>query len=130
MTKSLASVRSLFRAINSSPSERPFPNSVMLNTMLIEVKDQIGLLKDFKYVKLQNDKILIIESCYSGDHGHHHQAGIWTIKSRTSSPVRTPEPRPVRASEADVKVVNAQKESLHARLFFWWQAMPRRADRR
>ena len=37
------------------------PDSVMLNTMPIEVKDQIGLLKDFKYVKLQDDKILIVD---------------------------------------------------------------------
>ena len=37
------------------------PNSVMLNTMPIEVKDQIGLLKDFKYVKLPDDKILIVD---------------------------------------------------------------------
>jgi hypothetical protein len=29
--------------------------------MPIEVKDQIGLLKDFKYVRLQNDKILIVD---------------------------------------------------------------------
>ena len=36
-------------------------DSVMLNTMPIEVKDQIGLLKDFKYVKLRDDKILIVD---------------------------------------------------------------------
>ena len=33
----------------------------MLNTMPIEVKDQVGLLKDFKYVKLRDDKILIVD---------------------------------------------------------------------
>ena len=32
----------------------------MLDTMPIDVKDQIGLLKDFKYVKLRDDKILIV----------------------------------------------------------------------
>ena len=37
------------------------PDSVMLNTMPIEVKDQIGLLKDYKYVKLLDDKILIVD---------------------------------------------------------------------
>ena len=33
----------------------------MLNTMPIEVKDQIGLLKDFKYVKLTGRQILIVD---------------------------------------------------------------------
>ena len=42
------------------PSERPFPIG-QLDTMPNEVKDQIGLLKDFKYVRLQNDKILIVD---------------------------------------------------------------------
>ena len=37
------------------------PDSLMLNTMPIEVKDQIGLLKDFKFVKLRDDKILIVD---------------------------------------------------------------------
>ena len=37
------------------------PDSLILNTMPIEVKDQIGLLKDFKYVKLRDDKILIVD---------------------------------------------------------------------
>ena len=40
---------------------KTIPDSVMLNTMPIEVKDQIGLLKDFKYVKLRDDKILIVD---------------------------------------------------------------------
>ena len=35
---------------------KTIPDSVMLNTMPIEVKDQIGLLKDFKYVKLRATK--------------------------------------------------------------------------
>ena len=33
----------------------------MLNTMPIEAKDQVGLLKDYKYVKLRDDKILIVD---------------------------------------------------------------------
>ena len=37
------------------------PDALMLNTMPIEVKDQIGLLKDFKFVKLSTDKILIVD---------------------------------------------------------------------
>ena len=40
---------------------KTIPDSVMLNTMPIEVKDQIGLLKDFKYVKVPDDKILIVD---------------------------------------------------------------------
>ena len=38
------------------------PDSLMLNTMPIAVKDQIGgLLRDFKFVKLTGDKILIVD---------------------------------------------------------------------
>jgi len=37
------------------------PDSLMLNAMPIAVKDQIGLLKDFKFVKLTDDKILIVD---------------------------------------------------------------------
>ena len=38
------------------------PDSLMLNTMPIPVKDQIGgLLRDFKFVKLTGDKILIVD---------------------------------------------------------------------
>jgi hypothetical protein len=37
------------------------PDSLMLNTMPISVKDQIGLLKDFKFVKLTGDNILIVD---------------------------------------------------------------------
>jgi hypothetical protein len=37
------------------------PDSLMLNTMPIVVKDQIGLLKDFKFVKLTGDKILLVD---------------------------------------------------------------------
>ena len=37
------------------------PDSLMLNTMPIAVKDQIGLLKDFKFVKVTGDNILIVD---------------------------------------------------------------------
>ena len=37
------------------------PDVVTLNTMPIEVKDKIGLLKDYKFVKLPTDKILIVD---------------------------------------------------------------------
>jgi len=38
------------------------PDSLMLNSMPIAVKDQIGLLlKDFKFVKLTRDNILIVD---------------------------------------------------------------------
>jgi hypothetical protein len=37
------------------------PDSLMLNAMPIEVKDQIGVLKDFKFVKLTGDNILIVD---------------------------------------------------------------------
>jgi hypothetical protein len=37
------------------------PDAFVLNTMPIAVKDQIGLLKDYKFVKLVADKILIVD---------------------------------------------------------------------
>ena len=37
------------------------PDSLMLNTMPIAVKDQIGLLRDFKFVMLTGDNILIVD---------------------------------------------------------------------
>jgi hypothetical protein len=38
------------------------PDSLMLNTMPIAVKDRVGgLLRDFKFVKLTGDKILIVD---------------------------------------------------------------------
>ena len=37
------------------------PDSLMLNAIPIEVKDQIGVLKDFKFVKLTGDNILIVD---------------------------------------------------------------------
>jgi Protein of unknown function (DUF1236) len=37
------------------------PDSLTLNAMPIAVKDQIGLLKDFKFAKLIGDNILIVD---------------------------------------------------------------------
>jgi hypothetical protein len=37
------------------------PDSLILNIMPIAVKDQIGLLRDFKFVKLTGDNILIVD---------------------------------------------------------------------
>ena len=37
------------------------PDSLMLNIMPIAVKDQIGLLRDFKFVMLTGDNILIVD---------------------------------------------------------------------
>ena len=37
------------------------PDSLRLDTMPIVVKDQVGLLRDFKFVKLQGDNILIVD---------------------------------------------------------------------
>jgi hypothetical protein len=33
----------------------------MLNTMPIAAKDQIGVLKDYKFVKVGDDKILLVD---------------------------------------------------------------------
>lgn len=37
------------------------PDSVMLTEMPIAVKDQVGLLRDFKFAKLPGDHILIVD---------------------------------------------------------------------
>ena len=37
------------------------PDSLMLNEMPIAVKDQVGPLRDFKFVKLTGDNILIVD---------------------------------------------------------------------
>ena len=37
------------------------PDSLMLNEMPIAVKDQVGPLRDFKFVKLAGDNILIVD---------------------------------------------------------------------
>jgi len=56
------------------------PDSLMLNTMPIAVKDQIGLLKDFKFVKLMGDQYFDRRSSQPEDCGYHHQARRWTMK--------------------------------------------------
>ena len=37
------------------------PDSVMLNAVPISVKDQVGVLRDFKFVKLMDGKILLVD---------------------------------------------------------------------
>ena len=37
------------------------PDSLILNTMPIAAKDQIGVLKDFKFVKVADNKILLVD---------------------------------------------------------------------
>ena len=37
------------------------PDSLNLNAMPIAVKDQVGVLKDFKFIRLRDDKILIVD---------------------------------------------------------------------
>lgn len=37
------------------------PDSLMLNEMPVSVKDQIGLLRDFKFAKLPDETILIVD---------------------------------------------------------------------
>jgi hypothetical protein len=37
------------------------PDSLNLNAMPIAVKDQVGVLKDFKFVRLRDDKVLIVD---------------------------------------------------------------------
>jgi Protein of unknown function (DUF1236) len=37
------------------------PDLLMLNTMPIAAKDQIGVLKDYRFVKVADDKILLVD---------------------------------------------------------------------
>jgi hypothetical protein len=37
------------------------PDSVMLNEMPISVKDRVGLLRDFKFAKLSDETIIIVD---------------------------------------------------------------------
>jgi hypothetical protein len=64
--------RTIYREIGSQPPQplpdgtsmeigKEIPNSIMLNEMPISVKDQIGLLRDFKSAKLPDEKILIVD---------------------------------------------------------------------
>jgi hypothetical protein len=46
---------------NNAELGSTIPDSLMLITMPIAAKDQIGLLKDFKFVKVANDKILLVD---------------------------------------------------------------------
>ena len=40
---------------------REVPDSIILNEMPIEVKDKIGLLRDFKFAKLPDENIVIVD---------------------------------------------------------------------
>jgi hypothetical protein len=64
--------RTIYREIGSQrPQQVPdgapmeigkeIPDSMMLNEMPISVKDQIGLLRDFKSAKLPDENILIVD---------------------------------------------------------------------
>lgn len=64
--------RTIYREIGSQQPQRvpdgaameigkEVPDSIMLNEMPISVKDQIGLLRDFKSAKLPDEKILIVD---------------------------------------------------------------------
>jgi Protein of unknown function (DUF1236) len=37
------------------------PDSIVLNAMPIATKDQIGVLKDYKFVKAADDKVLLVD---------------------------------------------------------------------
>ncbi len=51
----------------ASPAERPLvigvpiPDSMTLIELPIEVKDQIGTLRDFKFARLQDDTVLLVD---------------------------------------------------------------------
>jgi hypothetical protein len=64
--------RTIYREIANEPA-RPIPegsavaigaeiaDSVMLNEMPVTVKDQVGLLRDFKFAKLPDETIVIVD---------------------------------------------------------------------
>lgn len=64
--------RTIYREIGSEPARRipdgsqvtigsEIPDSVILNDMPISVKDRIGLLRDFKFAKLPDETIVIVD---------------------------------------------------------------------
>lgn len=64
--------RTIYREIGSQSAQRvpdgasveigkEIPDSIMLNEMPISVKDQIGLLRDFKSAKLPDENIVIVD---------------------------------------------------------------------
>jgi hypothetical protein len=40
---------------------KPVPESMMLVEFPVEVKDQIGLLRDFKFARLENETIVLVD---------------------------------------------------------------------
>jgi hypothetical protein len=64
--------RTIYREVGGEPA-RPIPegstvaigaeipNSMMLNEMPVSVKDKIGVLRDFKFAKLPDETIVIVD---------------------------------------------------------------------
>jgi hypothetical protein len=64
--------RTIFREVGQQPARAvpegspiaigaEIPNSMMLNEMPVPVKDKIGVLRDFKFAKLPDETILIVD---------------------------------------------------------------------
>jgi len=64
--------RTIYREIGKEPARTipegsqvtigaEIPDSVMLNEMPVSVKDQIGLLRDFKFARLADETIVIVD---------------------------------------------------------------------
>jgi hypothetical protein len=64
--------RTIYREVGSEPARTipegspvsigaEIPDSVILNEMPISVKDQVGLLRDFKFAKLADETIVIVD---------------------------------------------------------------------
>lgn len=64
--------RTIYREIGGEKTQRvpegsavvigsEIPDSLMLNEMPVSVKDQIGLLRDFKFAKLPDENIVIVD---------------------------------------------------------------------
>jgi hypothetical protein len=64
--------RTIYREVGSEPARAipegspatigaEIPDSVMLNEMPVSVKDQIGVLRDFKFAKLNDETIVIVD---------------------------------------------------------------------
>ncbi len=64
--------RTIYREVGNEPARAvpdgsqvaigaEIPNSLMLNEMPVSVKDQIGLLRDFKFAKISDETIVIVD---------------------------------------------------------------------
>ncbi len=51
--------------IQASPAQlaigSPIPDAMMLIEMPVEVKDQIGVLRDFKFARVQDDAVVLVD---------------------------------------------------------------------